>query len=86
MTGIQTVPGMDYVSHNEIMPYTSCEDKPVHNDLFNTFFSTNESNSYLQGTEKLVMWKKNNYKSLKLNKVLKCVLIVFKKFDITLCY
>ena len=75
MTGIQTVLGMDYVSHDEIIPYESCESpQQVHNDLFSTFFTQQHDPSGaqtggLQATEKLVVWKKNNYKSLKLNKV-----------------
>jgi len=71
MTGIQTVPGVDYVSHQDVLPYSSIEEVPIQNDLFKLFFDQNQESKQFQSTERLHTWKKNNYKSLKMDKVYK---------------
>lgn len=71
MTGIQTVPGIDYVAHEDVLPYSSSEEVPIQNDLFKIFFDVNQETKQFQSTDRLVSWKKNNYKSLMMDKVYK---------------
>lgn len=71
MTGIQTVPGVDYVAHQDVLPYSSAEAVPIHNDLFKIFFVQDEESKQFNSTERLNSWKNNNYKSLRMDKVYK---------------
>jgi len=71
MTGIQTVPGVDYVSHQDILPYSSAEKAPIKNELFKHFFQQNSENKQLESTEKLHSWQNVNFKCLKMDKVYK---------------
>ena len=38
------IAGLDYVSHNDIIPYSSRDSEPIKHDLFSSFF-THDSNS-----------------------------------------
>ena len=71
MTGIQTVLGIDYISHTDILPYTSAEKVPIKNDLFCHFFSQNDDTKQFEGTERLNKWKNINHKCLRMDKVYK---------------
>ena len=34
-----TVPGLDYVSHEDVLPYKTTESQPIHNHLFDKFLA-----------------------------------------------
>ena len=64
---LDIIPGMDYVSHNDIIPYTSVEQTPVYHDLFDKFIARNKSQ--LLGTKTLSKWQELNHLWLELNNV-----------------
>lgn len=35
---LYAIPGLDYVSHEDIVPYVSSDPHPIKNDLFEKFF------------------------------------------------
>lgn len=38
-----SIPGLDYVSHEDVIPYTTSDPQPIHNDLFEKFFIHDKS-------------------------------------------
>lgn len=42
---LYTIPGLDYVSQNDIMPYTTAEKIPIHHELFDKFLTYDPSSS-----------------------------------------
>lgn len=35
---VYSIPGLDYVSHEDIVPYMTSDTQPIHNELFEKFF------------------------------------------------
>ena len=35
---LYAIPGLDYVSHEDIVPYNTSDQHPIHNELFEKFF------------------------------------------------
>jgi len=66
---LYSVPGVDYVSHVDIIPYKSAEDIPVHHDLYNEFLTTDSESKEVKGTEVLENWQKVHQISLEVDKV-----------------
>ena len=56
---IERISDMDYVSHDDIIPYTSVEDVPICHDLFDKFL-VRSNNLVLQGTKTLHRWQERN--------------------------
>uniref|UniRef100_A0A914UY33 ApaG domain-containing protein n=1 Tax=Plectus sambesii TaxID=2011161 RepID=A0A914UY33_9BILA len=57
--------GVDYVSHEDVLPYSSCESEPIEHDLFQKFVQVAPQVSEdgfvrLTGTELLRTWMNNN--------------------------
>lgn len=36
---LYAIPGLDYVAHEDIIPYTSAEKSPLHHELFDKFLA-----------------------------------------------
>ena len=64
---LDIIPGMDYVSHSDVIPYTSVEHTPVFHDLFDKFIVRNKNQ--LMGTKTLSKWQELNHLWLELNNV-----------------
>ena len=64
---LDIIPGMDYVSHNDIIPYTSVESTPVCHDLFDKFL-VKEKNQLI-GSKTLSKWQELNQLWLEMNNV-----------------
>ncbi|CAK8695017.1 polymerase delta-interacting protein 2-like [Clavelina lepadiformis] len=65
---LHTIPGIDYVSHEDIIPYTSFENIPLHHELFEKFLVRSKK-QLLQATETLNTWQKKNHLCLELTNV-----------------
>lgn len=67
---IFVVPGLDYVSHKDIIPYTSKDKKPIQHDLFEKFFTLSPGKSpTVSIKDSLTTWKKKNKSLLNLSEV-----------------
>ena len=64
---LDIIRGMDYVSHADVIPYTSVEHTPVEHDLFDKFISRGKNQ--LLGTKTLSKWQELNHLWLELNNV-----------------
>ncbi|CAB0004546.1 unnamed protein product [Nesidiocoris tenuis] len=67
---IYAIPGLDYVSHEDIIPYTSSEKVPIKHELFEKFLrhSPRDSPPYV-AQDALKGWKKKNHPWLELSSV-----------------
>ena len=66
---LHAIAGIDYVSHEDIIPYTSCEDIPVHHNFFDKFFVCHSKKRVFQPTEPFNVWQKENQICLELMNV-----------------
>lgn len=67
---LYTIPGLDYVSQDDILPYTTVEKIPIHHDLFHKFLTYDPTSGKLpQPTETLISWQDKNHMCLELSKV-----------------
>nr|XP_039248462.1 polymerase delta-interacting protein 2-like isoform X1 [Styela clava] len=67
---LYTIPGLDYVSQEDILPYTTSEKIPIHHELFDKFLSYDPKSSKLpQATKTLITWQEKNHMCLELSKV-----------------
>ncbi|XP_073983590.1 polymerase delta-interacting protein 2-like isoform X1 [Rhodnius prolixus] len=67
---LYSIPGLDYVSHDDILPYSTKEKNPLHHELFDKFFipaPTQEPPYTAQDT--LKAWQKKNHPWLELSDV-----------------
>nr|CAB3265003.1 polymerase delta-interacting protein 2-like [Phallusia mammillata] len=65
---LYTIPGIDYVAHEDIIPYTSVENAPLQHKLFETFLKRG-ANEELYATESFNNWQSTNHTCLELSKV-----------------
>lgn len=67
---LYAIPGLDYVSHEDILPYSSGEKKPLHHELFDKFLchSADKDPPY-KAQETLQAWQKKNHPWLELSDV-----------------
>jgi len=81
---LYTIPGIDYVSHGDIIPYASSEDVHIQHDLYNEFLEINSTNNQLKSTKLLDTWQKTHHQCLQIDKVhketTKCVRITVIPF------
>ena len=63
---LHSISGIDYVSHEDIIPYTSCEETPIQHSLFEKFFENGSKKSILKPTEMFSAWQKKNHICLEL--------------------
>lgn len=67
---LYSIPGLDYVSHEDIIPYYSTEGTPIQHQLFNKFltFEPDKDPSFVP-KEALLAWQLKNHPWLELSEV-----------------
>lgn len=66
------IPGLDYVAHEDILPYTSLERQPIHHELFDKFLMYDaERDPPLSPRDTLRSWQEKNHPWLELSDVYK---------------
>lgn len=68
-TELFAVPGLDYVNHEDILPYISSEKHPIEHKLFNKFLSYDQNNATQKASPSLHTWHKKNHQWLELSDV-----------------
>lgn len=64
------IPGLDYVAHEDILPYSSGEQTPLHHELFDKFLAnTPEKDPPFEAQDTLKAWQKKNHPWLELSDV-----------------
>ena len=63
---LHAIGDIDYVSHEDIIPYTSCEEVPVHHNFFDKFFVCHSKKRVFQTTEAFNNWQKEHQICLEL--------------------
>lgn len=67
---LYAIPGLDYVSHEDILPYMSEEKMPLHHELFDKFLTHNEhKDPPFEAGDTLKAWQKKNHPWLELSDV-----------------
>lgn len=70
--GIYTIPGMDYVAHEDILPFTPTARNSIHHDLVDKFFTYNPGKELcFLGNDALKAWEKKSTLWLDLSQVYK---------------
>ncbi|RXN07599.1 polymerase delta-interacting 2-like isoform X1 [Labeo rohita] len=67
---LYAIPGLDYVSHEDILPYNSTEQVPIQHELFERFLMFNPSrNPPFTARDTLRAWQEKNHPWLELSDV-----------------
>nr|XP_018901624.1 PREDICTED: polymerase delta-interacting protein 2 [Bemisia tabaci] len=67
---LYAIPGLDYVAHEDILPYTSLEKQPLQHELFDKFLLyVPEKDPPFAALETLKAWQKKNHPWLELSDV-----------------
>jgi len=67
---LYAIPGLDYVAHEDILPYTSTEKQPIHHELFDKFLMLDpEKDPPYSPRETLRAWQEKNHPWLELSDV-----------------
>lgn len=67
---LYAIPGLDYVSHEDILPYSSAEKLPLQHELFDKFLTHNENRDPpFEAGDTLKAWQKKNHPWLELSDV-----------------
>ncbi len=70
---LYAIPGLDYVSHKDILPYTTQDRTPIHHELFENFLSQakegSNSETLFEAQESLTAWQEKNHPWLELSDV-----------------
>lgn len=67
---LYAIPGLDYVAHEDIIPYTSGEKTPLHHELFDKFLAHNPNHDPpFVAQETLRAWQNKNHPWLELSDV-----------------
>ncbi|XP_043942227.1 polymerase delta-interacting protein 2-like isoform X2 [Protopterus annectens] len=67
---LYAIPGLDYVSHDDILPYSSTDAAPIQHELFDRFFVYDtEKGSQLLARDTLRAWQEKNHPWLELSDV-----------------
>lgn len=68
---IYSVPGLDYVSHDDILPYSvsPSERHPLRHELFEKFLTQVPGTKQYEGSETLYVWQLKNHPWLELCEV-----------------
>lgn len=69
---LYAIPGLDYVAHEDILPYQSCERLPLQHELFDKFLMPNPEKNDMTpflAQETLNAWQKKNHPWLELSDV-----------------
>lgn len=69
---LYAIPGLDYVAHEDILPYTSVDRQPIQHELFDKFLMYDpERDPPLSPRESLRSWQEKNHPWLELSDVYK---------------
>uniref|UniRef100_A0A1A9VPK0 ApaG domain-containing protein n=1 Tax=Glossina austeni TaxID=7395 RepID=A0A1A9VPK0_GLOAU len=67
---LYAIPGLDYVSHDDIMPYSSTDKLPLHHELFDKFLNhVPEKQPTFEAKDTLKSWQEKNHPWLELSDV-----------------
>jgi polymerase delta-interacting protein 2 len=67
---LYAIPGLDYVAHEDIIPYTSAEKSPLHHELFDKFLAYDpDKDPLFVPQETLRAWQNKNHPWLELSDV-----------------
>uniref|UniRef100_A0A6A7FU64 Polymerase delta-interacting protein 2-like isoform X1 n=2 Tax=Hirondellea gigas TaxID=1518452 RepID=A0A6A7FU64_9CRUS len=67
---LYAVPGLDYVSHEDIIPYTAVDQRPIHHELFYKFLKrVPDKDPPYEARDTLELWQKRNHPWLELSDV-----------------
>ncbi|XP_055695495.1 polymerase delta-interacting protein 2 [Lutzomyia longipalpis] len=67
---LYAIPGLDYVAHEDILPYSSGEKAPLHHELFDKFLTYQpERDPPFEAQDTLIAWQKKNHPWLELSDV-----------------
>jgi len=68
--GLYAIPGLDYVSHEDIIPYIPTEKNPLHHELFDKFLQYNsQTDPPFVARDTLKAWQEKNHPWLELSDV-----------------
>lgn len=65
---MSSIKGLDYVAHEDILPYTSCEPAPINHELHNKLFRTDDETARFIPSNLLESWR-NKHPWLDLSRV-----------------
>nr|CAG4645575.1 EOG090X07J3 [Lynceus sp. MCZ IZ 141354] len=69
-SSLYAIPGLDYVAHEDVLPYATTEKHPIEHDLFDKFLVIDaEKNPPYAARETLQAWQERNYPWLELTDV-----------------
>lgn len=66
---LYAIPGLDYVSHSDIIPYQTFESTALSHELFDKFLTRTDSDPPFTALETLKAWQKKNHTFLELSDV-----------------
>lgn len=67
---LYAIPGLDYVAHEDVLPYTTNEKMPLQHELFNKFLAYNaQRDPCFVAQDTLKAWQKKNHPWLELSNV-----------------
>lgn len=67
---LYAIPGLDYVSHEDVLPYSSEEKLPLQHELFDKFLTYNENRDPpFEAGDTLKAWQTKNHPWLELSDV-----------------
>lgn len=67
---LYAIPGLDYVAHEDVLPYTTTERQPLHHELFDKFLlHVADKDPPFVAQETLRAWQKKNHPWLELSDV-----------------
>ncbi len=67
---LYAIPGLDYVAHEDVIPYTSTESTPIQHQLFNKFLTFEpDKDPPFAPRETLLAWQEKNHPWLELSDV-----------------
>ena len=70
LRNLYTIPGLDYVAHEDILPYTTSDTNPLQHELFDKFltYKEGEEPSFV-AQDTLLAWEEKNHHWLELSDV-----------------
>ncbi|KAK2181757.1 hypothetical protein NP493_383g04063 [Ridgeia piscesae] len=66
---LYSIPGLDYVSHEDVLPYKTTEGQPIHNHLFDKFLDHDTDLATYVARDTLREWQDKNHPWLELTDV-----------------
>ena len=66
---LYTIPGIDYVSHADVLPYSSTEKQPIQHELYDRFLHFDQNSMRVLPSDMLKTWQQTHHHCLELGKV-----------------